>query len=198
VQRKIFRVERMFGARMAVHARAERTDAAGGGMPALEQELTLLRDSIARNKRELSALIGEERERRLAHAAGKLGAAVEGMEKATLNILKSTEAIDDAAKALAAVSKTDCDRGLAHDIHDPVVTIYEACNFEDLASQRIASVIAILNTIEHHVTGILSRGASQSGDAAAQPFSGDQLLNGPRLEGASGHIRQSDIDILFD
>jgi chemotaxis regulatin CheY-phosphate phosphatase CheZ len=80
----------------------------------------------------------------------------------------------------------------------PVVTIYEACSFRDLAGQRIASVISILNMIEHHVTGILARGASQSGDAAAQPFSGDQLLNGPRLERASGHTRQSDIGILID
>ncbi len=198
MQRKIFRVERMFGGRMAVHARAERPDAAGGGRPALEHELALLRDTIARNRHELSALIGEERERRLAHAAGKLGAAVEGMEKATLKILKSTEAIDDAAKALAAVSKTDYERGLAHDIQDRVVTIYEACNFQDLAGQRIASVIAILNMIEDQVAGILARGASQSGDAAAKPFSGDQLLNGPRLDGASGHTSQSDIDILFD
>ena len=50
---------------------------------ALKHELTLLHDTIARNKRELAALIGDGHERRMAHAAGKLGAAVEGMEKAT-------------------------------------------------------------------------------------------------------------------
>ena len=171
---------------------------ADGGEPALRRELALLHDVIARNRRELAALIGEDRERRLAHAAGNLGAAVEGMEKATVKILKSTEAIDDSAKALAAALQTDYARGLAHDIQDHVVSIYEACNFQDLAGQRIGSVIAILNMIEDQVAGILDRCKNLPGDAAAKPLSGNGLLNGPRLDGASGHHSQSDIDILFD
>jgi chemotaxis protein CheZ len=215
VQRKIFRIERMLDDRMAAQplgtaapakladpkaprAPADRSDAADVSEPALRRELTLLQDTIARNNHELAALIGEDRERRLAQAAGNLGAAIEGMEKATVKILKSTEAIDDRAKALAAALKTDYLRGLVHDIQDDVVSIYEACNFQDLAGQRIGSVIAILNMIEDQVAGILDRGTSPSGDAAAKPFSGNGLLNGPRLDGASGHNSQSDIDILFD
>src|ERR1035437_4737253 len=72
-------------------ARAEPSDAADGTVQSLKRELALLHDAIARNKRELAILIGDDRERHIAHAAGKLGAAVEGMEKATEKILKSTE-----------------------------------------------------------------------------------------------------------
>ena len=215
MQRKVFRVERMFGARVAARpvaaaaqdkvtcaeappARAERPDAAGGSVPALKRELALLHDTIARNKRELAALIGDGHERRMAHAAGKLGAAVEGMEKATVKILKSTEVIDDSAKALAAALKTDYERGLAQDIQDHVVKIYEACNFQDLAGQRIGNVIATLNLIEDQVAAILDRYQSRPGEApAAKPSSGHGLLNGPRLDGASGHTSQSDIDAIF-
>jgi chemotaxis protein CheZ len=213
VQRKVFRVERMFVGHAAARpagaaqhdqaselkaprAPAERPDAA---MPVLERELARLHDAIAHNKRELAALIGDGRERRLAHAAGKLGAAVEGMEKATVKILKSTEVIDDCAKALAASLKADYERGLAQDIQDHVVKIYEACNFQDLAGQRIGNVIATLNMIEDQVAGMLERCKGRPGDApVAQPSSDQGLLNGPRLDGASGHTSQSDIDALFD
>ena len=215
VQRKVFRVERMFAGHTAARlagaaerdladdlkaprSRAERPDTADGTVQSLQRELALLHDAVARNKRELAALIGDGRERRMAHAAGKLGAAVEGMEKATVTILKSTEVIDDSAKALAAALKTEYERGLAHDIQDHVVKIYEACNFQDLAGQRIGNVIATLNMIEDHVEGILDRCKGRPGDApAAKPSAGHGLLNGPRLDGASGHTSQSDIDALF-
>ena len=87
----------------------------------------------------------------MAHAAGKLGAAVDGMEKATQKILKSSEVIDESASALAASLKTDYQRGLAQDIQDHVVQIFEACNFQDLSGQRIGNVIETLNTIEDQV-----------------------------------------------
>jgi chemotaxis protein CheZ len=215
VQRKVFRVERMFGGRMAARpvaaaaqdkdaepnapqAHVERPDAADGTVQSLKRELALLHDAIAHNKRELAALIGDGHERRMARAAGKLGAAVEGMEKATEKILKSTEVIDDSAKALAAAMKTDYERGLAQEIQDHVVRIYEACNFQDLSGQRIGNVIETLNMIEDQVEGMLDRHKVQPGDVpAAKPSSGHGLLNGPRLDGASGHTNQIDIDKMF-
>lgn len=216
MQRKVFRVERMFGGRVAARplaaaaqdkvtcpeappAHGERPNLSSRTEPTLKPELALLHDTIARNKRELAALIGDGHERRMMHAAGKLGAAVEGMEKATVKILKSTEAIDDSAKALAAALKTDYERGLAQDIQDHVVKIYEACNFQDLAGQRIGNVIATLNLIEDRVTAMLDRHERQTIDApAAKPLADCGLLNGPRLDGDSGHTSQRDIDILFD
>ena len=215
MQRKVFRVERMFGGRVAARpvaaaapakvadpkapqARAERPDAADATVQSLKRELAQLHDAIARNKRELAALIGDGRERRMAHAAGKLGAAVEGMEKATVKILKSTEVIDDSAKALAASLKTDYERGLAQDIQDHVVKIYEACNFQDLSGQRIGHVIETLNMIEDQVEAMLDRHNAEPGAApAAKPSPSRCLLNGPRLDGASGHTSQSDIDAIF-
>jgi chemotaxis protein CheZ len=210
VQRKVFRIERMYGGRAAARPmgiaaddklaapKAPRTDAADGTVQSLKRELALLHDAIARNKRELTVLIGDGRERYMAHAAGKLGAAVEGMEKATEKILKSTEVIDDSARALAATLKDDYKRGLAQEIQDHVVKIYEACNFQDLSGQRIGHVIETLNKIENQVEGMLERHSGQPDDApAGKPFSGHALLNGPRLDGDSGHTSQPDIDKMF-
>ena len=212
MQRKVFRVERMFGGRAAARpmgiaapdqvvapkdapARAEQP-AADGTVQSLKRELALLHDAIARNKRELAVLIGDGRERRMAHAAGKLGAAVEGMEKATEKILISTEVIDESARALAATLKDDYKRGLAQEIQEHVVKIYEACNFQDLSGQRIGHVIETLNMIENQVEDMLKRHSGQPGDApATKP--GHALLSGPRLDGDSGHTSQLAIDEMF-
>src|SRR5450759_5294589 len=52
----------------AAPARAERPDD-DSTVQSLKRELALLPDALARNKRELSVLIGDGRERRMAHAA---------------------------------------------------------------------------------------------------------------------------------
>ena len=216
MQRKVFRVERMLGGRGAtmstggaVHdkaadlkaapARAERLAVDDAAVASLERELAKLNSAVAHTMRELAALIGEGQERHMAHAAGKLGAAVEGMEKATDKILGSAEVIDDSAKALAAAMKTDYERGLAQEIQDRVVQIYEACNFQDLSGQRIGNVIETLTTIENQVEGMLDRHqARPAGTRQAKPPCANALLNGPRLDGDSGHTSQQDIDVLFD
>ena len=216
MQRKVFRVERMIGGRAGVrpagplaqdkaadskpaNACGERPELDDGTVQSLKRELASLRDAVAHNVRELTALIGDGDERHMAHAAGKLGAAVEGMEKATEKILKSAEVIDECAKALAAAMKTDYERGLAQEIQDHVVNVYEACNFQDLSGQRIGHVIETLNSIEDQVEGMLERHNGRPADApAAKPFARPALLNGPRLDGDSGHTSQHDIDILFD
>lgn len=201
MQRKVFRVEQMFGSRMAARPAPERNLAqpdADATVQKLRAELALLHDTIARNRRELSALIGNGDDRRMTRAAGELGAAVEGMEKATVKILKSTEVIDESARALAAALKTDFERGLCQDIQDHVVHIYEACNFQDLGGQRIGNVIATLTTIEDKVAGMLDRYKTQASEAPAVKAAAESgLINGPRLDGASGHTSQSNIDVLF-
>ena len=92
------------------------------------------------------------------------------MEQATEKILKSAEVIEDGAKALAAAMKTDYERGLAQEIQDHVVKIYEACNFQDLSGQRIGHVIETLTMIEDQVEGMLDRHQSRPCDRpAAKP-----------------------------
>jgi chemotaxis protein CheZ len=216
VQRKVFRIERMVGDKLAARAtgaqaldkiadpktapaRFRRRDTTVGTAQSLERELAQLNDAVAHTMRELGALIGDSRERHMARAAGKLGTAIEAMEQATEKILKSTEVIEDSTKALATAMKTDYERGLAQEIQDHVVKIYEACNFQDLSGQRIGHVIETLTTIEDRVESMLDRHQRRPCDwSAAKPGCGETLLNGPRLDGDSGHTSQQDIDILFD
>jgi len=209
VQRKVFHVERMFAGRAVARPAAKSADASPSPLaseqPAddiaaasLKRELDELNAAVAHTMRELAALVGDGHERHMARAAGKLGSAVEGMEKATEKILKSAEVIDDSAKALAAATKTDYECGLAQEIQDHVVQIYEACNFQDLSGQRIGHVIETLTMIEEQVEGMLDRHQGRPAAAQAKPPGRHALLNGPRLDGDSGHTSQQDIDVLFD
>ena len=131
--------------------------ATDGDMPAFARELESLRDTIAQNTHELARLLNEGQERRMARAAGELGAAVEVMETSTDKILKSAEIIDDNAKTLGTSLKSDYEAGLAHDIQDQLTAIYEACNFQDIAGQRIGKVIGTLGQIDEALTQMLVR-----------------------------------------
>ena len=195
MQRKVFRIEQMAGDRRArAPAPAPAPDA-----PATSHELACIRETLADNMRALSTLLHEGKERRMTRAAGELGAAVDAMEKSTHKILQSAEIIDDCAKALAAAQKTDFETGLTQDIQDHLVRIYEACNFHDLAGQRIGKVIGTLGLVEDRLADMIARATSlpaSAGAPAAEPRR--ELINGPRLDGDSGHARQRDIDALFD
>jgi chemotaxis protein CheZ len=191
VQRKIFRVEEMHGKSRVITRAGEPARAA----PARELDAVL--EIIDRNKRELMALRGNATEPRMTRAAYELGAAIDGMEKAAQKILKCSEAIDENARTLAATLKTSYERGLAQDIQEQTMRIYEACNFQDLAGQRIGKAIAALQVVEEHVARMLalSDGIAVAPQPAAAPVA--RLVNGPKLDGDQGHASQSDIDAMF-
>jgi chemotaxis protein CheZ len=208
VQRKVFRIEQMVGGGRDLsiagrhdHARSAKASASHQqpeAGPILARELAAIRSAIDRNMRELSVLINDGNDRRMTRAAGELGVAVEGMETATQKILASVEVIDDCARALAAALSNDYHHGLAQDVQDHVVRIYEACNFQDLAGQRIGKVIATLIMVEERLVAMIARysGAGEQPAEATKPSS-ENFINGPRLDGATGHASQHDIDAIF-
>jgi len=171
----------------------------------IAHELTLARDALARHKRDLMLLQRDGTEPRVARAAYELGAAVDGMETATQKILKSAEAIDESAKTLTATLKTAYDRGLAQEIQDQTIHIYEACNFQDLAGQRIGKALTTLNAIEAQVQRMLALCDNPrpmpipmpTPEAGAKHRPDRALVNGPRLDGDGGHVSQRDIDAMF-
>jgi chemotaxis protein CheZ len=219
VQRKIFRVEQMFGKLPtapgkdaadprhdamveelnALRALAQRPG--GDGASQLRRELEGVYDTIHRNKRELAALHGlAGDERRVARANGELGAAVSDMEQAAQKILMSAEIIDESAKTMTASLKKEFELGLAQDIQDHVVHIYEACNFQDLAGQRIGKVMATLKAVEEHVARMIALWdaiAPYDRTGVAKQDQERKLVNGPKLDGDSDHVSQQDIDKMF-
>lgn len=84
-------------------------------------------------------------------------------------------------------------------MQDHVVRIYEACNFQDLAGQRIGKVITMLIMLEERLVAMIQRhgGVSATPTQALRPSPPTVLINGPRLDGAAGHASQLDIDTMF-
>ena len=133
----------------------------------------------------------------------QLNAAVGGTESATHRILQAGEEIEKAAKTLSAAIKNIQDQHLVRDILDQVTCIFEACNFQDLAGQRITKITATLKIIEDHIQhltriwgGIENPADREPAAQAARPTYRN-LLNGPKLEGDHGCVSQKEIDAMF-
>jgi len=171
----------------------------------LKVELDLIHDAISRTKREIAVLRGKSfNGEEMARVNGELGAVVGGTEEATQQILEAAEAIDNAATALAKVTSPDQQKILSEEIQERVVSIFEACNFQDLTGQRISKVMTTMKFIENHINVMMDIwGGVDAIKAHAPPHvdtrEGDaRFLNGPKLDGDEGHASQNDIDALFD
>jgi chemotaxis protein CheZ len=171
----------------------------------LKVELDLIYDAISRTKREIAVLHGKSfNGEEMAKVNGELGAVVGGTEEATQQILEAAESIDQAATALSKVTSADQQKILSEEIQERVVSIFEACNFQDLTGQRISKVMTTMKFIENHSTVMMDIwGGVDAIKAHAPPIvdtreSAARLLNGPKTEGEVGHASQDDIDALFD
>ncbi|MDE2376193.1 protein phosphatase CheZ [Bradyrhizobium sp.] len=171
----------------------------------LKIELDLIHDAIDRTKREIAVLHGKSfNGEEMAKVNGELGAVVGGTEQATQQILEAAESIDQAASALSKVDSVDQQKQLADDIQERVISIFEACNFQDLTGQRISKVMSTMKFIEQHINAMMDIwGGVDAIKAHVPPIvdtrEGDaRLLNGPKLDGDDGHASQDDIDALFD
>ena len=169
---------------------------------AYKHELSLIYAAVERTRNEMAMLGGDaERSERTARASRELAAIVGGTERVTQSILQAAEEIDQAANTLSAAIKSEHDRGLAQDIQDRVVQIFEACNFQDVTGQRVAQVVATLKFVEEHMVRLLAiwHGIEQFAPVVlGDDGEGDRcFLNGPKLADDPGHSSQDDIDTMF-
>ena len=185
MQRKVFRIEQLMAERGGHRARPTNDAAKESGGAS--------HDDSARYRQGIATLMHEGDQRRLATAAGELGAAIELMEKATEGLLKTTERADGHARRLGALLNGEEEQATVQAIQSDLAEIYEACHFQDIAGQRISKVIETLDLIEQHLSALLTQGELPPAKTKADAH----LINGPRLDGANGHVSQHDIDMLF-
>jgi len=171
----------------------------------LKVELDLIHDAINRTKREIAVLHGKSFDgQEMAKVNGELGAVVGGTEHATQQILEAAETIDQAASALSKVTSPEQQKILSEEIQERVISIFEACNFQDLTGQRITKVMTTMRFIEQHINAMMEIWGGVDAIRAHAPVivdtrEGDaKLLNGPKLDGDIGHASQDDIDALFN
>ena len=156
MQQKEFRIEKLLSGRRGV-----------------VQDADL--DAVSTLKRSLTSLMADEDGRRLTRAAAELGAAVESMEKAAQAVLAAAESIDDGVNAMSCAQASGAGCEVAPEIKQRLAQIYEACNFQDLAGQRIGKVIALLGHLEEQLAHVAE---GRAHDAVATE-SGDGLISRP-------------------
>ena len=165
-------------------------------------ESCALDDAIDATKLEIAALQVGPLDGGPARASRELEAIAEEAERATQKIINAAEAIEDAANTLSACLKGKQEQALAQDILDHVISIFEACNFQDLTGQRISKVAATLDFVANRVArmteawgGIDAFRLHTAAAMAARDHNGP--LHGPKLEGDVGFATQVDVDALF-
>ncbi|MDJ1157908.1 chemotaxis protein [Chelatococcus sp. SYSU_G07232] len=175
----------------------------------LRVELESMRAAIAATKSEIASIRRSDREGRgMRRAAGELDAVVSDTERATTAIIAIAEEIGEEAEALRGIAGALADERVEA-ILSLVTRVYESCNFQDLAGQRVTKIVGVLKFLEERLDAmigvwsgldvlrdLMDHPAAQPQRPAARPAE-SALLNGPRLDGDDGHISQSDIDALF-
>jgi len=171
---------------------------------ALKQELQQVHDAILETKQEIATLHGADLyESERAGVSDELGAIVSHTEQATEQILSAAEAIDNDATSLAAALKNSSNHDLACDIQERVVTVFEACNFQDLTGQRITKIVQTLRFVDERINKMMEIWGGIDAFRDVTPVARDDregdkaMLNGPALEGDEDVTSQDDIDALF-
>jgi chemotaxis protein CheZ len=191
-------------ARGAGNPVAELPAQAQDDVEALKSELNSIYRAINRTKDELALLhVTGFSSAEVGRVTNELDAVVGGSEQATHRILEAGEEIEELATTLSAAIKNIQDQNLARDILDQVTGIFEACNFQDIAGQRVTKVIATLKFIEDHILrmmdiwGGLEQFQHMMPQAQVERESHPKLVNGPRLDGDRGYVSQKEIDAMF-
>ncbi len=158
----------------------------------LTQECVDIVRTILVARKEMSKLHDPTlRDVHLPRASEEIGAILSLTESATNDIML-------AAEDMMAIDFSDPE--IAQElVNDSCMKIFEACSFQDITGQRIASVLRTLQLVEAKIEQIETAWAGASvvhESTEPEPVGPDAaLLNGPALEGEG--IQQDDIDQLF-
>lgn len=170
----------------------------------LKKEMDEIYEAIAETKREIATLhVNGLHSAEMNRVTDELDAIVQGTEQATEQILAAAEVIDDNAAKLTKVLTGEEDQW-THDIQESVVSVFEACNFQDLTGQRITKVVNVLRFIEERIVsmmdiwGGIEHFMEIDVENPLEKTGDDALLNGPALGDEDDVASQDDIDALFD
>lgn len=170
-------------------------------------EIAQMVRSIGRAKAEIAAIKHPDADTdQVEVASSQLEAITQTTEAATNEIMTAVDDIEQTMKKITALTVEDPDIMLLVDeAADRLVSIIEACSFQDLTGQRVSQVVRTLRFIESRILAMIDIwGLDAFRDLPIEPLMDDEkesedeleLLNGPAL-GDQG-LSQEDIDALFD
>ncbi|MEW5703020.1 MAG: protein phosphatase CheZ [Pseudomonadota bacterium] len=162
----------------------------------LYREFESLAGFIQKARTEVASLCPEEiRAKHIPSATDELDAIVTATERATGEILDSTEKIE------AVFGKVNDE--VREALNSAVTNIYEACSFQDITGQRVSKIVTTLKQIEEKLQGLADvfsghlpiSTTEQKTAPREDPMDEKALLHGPQLPGAAKS--QEEIDALL-
>ncbi len=162
--------------------------------PAVTEELTAIASEISRLKEDITALRANDmKSSRIPEAGRELDAIVEATEDATNTIMEAAEDIMGA--------DTSDPQAYQDLVSAKMITVFEACTFQDITGQRISKVVSTLNFIDERVSAFVDR-LNLTPDVHADAEETEEerrkrelILHGPQHEGEG--VSQNDIDALL-
>lgn len=166
-------------------------------------EIAQMVRSIARAKSEIASIKhpGAQKDE-IETASNELDEIVAATEDATTRILDANEKLQGLLDEVAAMHPDDLDLQTKLDeAGGHVITVLEACNFQDVTGQRITKVVRTLHFIEERILAMISIwGPDAFTELPIQDSVGedpdDPPMHGPQATGQG--ISQDEIDALFD
>jgi chemotaxis protein CheZ len=158
-------------------------------------ELREIAGYIETMRHEIGALqVNDLKNTRIPSAGEELGAIVQATEAATNTIMECAEALMSADAIDPAAYKALVD--------ERMLTIFEACSFQDITGQRIAKVVETLQHIEERVSRFADVMNAKDIDGFLTEHERERaerkekfLLHGPQLAG--GGVDQAKVDEMF-
>jgi chemotaxis protein CheZ len=158
-------------------------------------ELREIAGYIESMRHEIGALqVNDLKNTRIPSAGEELGAIVQATEAATNTIMECAEALMSADASDPAAYKALVD--------ERMLTIFEACSFQDITGQRIAKVVETLQHIEERVSRFADVMNAKDIDGFLTEHERERaerkekfLLHGPQLAG--GGVDQAKVDEMF-
>ncbi|NQW09531.1 MAG: protein phosphatase CheZ [Alphaproteobacteria bacterium] len=169
-------------------------------------EIAQMVRSIGRAKAEIAAIKHPDSDTdQVEVASSQLEAITQTTEIATNEIMTAVDDIEQTLKRITALTVEDPDITLLVDeAADRLISIIEACSFQDLTGQRVTQVVSTLRFIESRILAMIDIWGLDAFQDLPIEMPGDdddeqdesELLNGPALGGQG--LSQDDIDALFD
>lgn len=169
----------------------------------LKAELDEINLAISKTKKEIATISSVGFDLSHVRPVDELDAVVKGTEIATNQILTAIENIEKDSNVLADTLAGD-EGLLASNIQEQIISVYEACNFQDITGQRIGKVVNVLRFVSERtdkmidIWGGIDCFDEVDTDAVTGRDGDAKLLNGPALEECEETASQGDIDALFD
>lgn len=169
----------------------------------VRMEIAQMVRSIARAKAEIASIKHPEASKdEIETASNELDQIVAATEDATTRILDANEKVQGLLDEIAAMHPDDLDlQTKVDEAGGHVITVLEACNFQDVTGQRITKVVRTLRFIEERILAMISiwgpdAFATLPVHEVMDEDPDDPPMHGPQAEGQG--ISQDEIDALFD